>query len=146
MKDYYVYVAMPSLRRLDLGGNRLGYGVVPIPNDLAKLQGLEYLCAVPCSLWCPFKFAMIPSLPGCRAVVLRSLWRTNTPSPAWRCLPSVACGLFAHESGGHAPNAHAETSPTTPLWESCPPSALAARACQASSTCAPLQLPCAFSI
>jgi hypothetical protein len=45
VKDYYVYESMSELKRLDLSHNKLGYGVAPIPNGLAKLKNLEYLCA-----------------------------------------------------------------------------------------------------
>jgi hypothetical protein len=45
VKDNYVYENLFELRRLDLSHNKLGYGVAPIPNDLAKLQKLEFLCA-----------------------------------------------------------------------------------------------------
>lgn len=42
-KDNYVYTNLPQLTRLDLSGNELGYGVVPIPNSIHKLINLEYL-------------------------------------------------------------------------------------------------------
>jgi hypothetical protein len=43
VKDYYVYQSLSGLKRLDLSNNKLGYGVAPIPNDLAKLTSVEYL-------------------------------------------------------------------------------------------------------
>lgn len=45
IKDNYVYENLPLLRNLNLRGNQLGYGVAPIPNDIAKLTNLNYLCA-----------------------------------------------------------------------------------------------------
>eukprot|EP00892_Ulva_mutabilis_P012396 jgi/Ulvmu1/9529/UM053_0018.1 len=42
-KDNYVYENLPQLKRLDLSGNELGYGVAPIPNSVHKLINIEYL-------------------------------------------------------------------------------------------------------
>jgi hypothetical protein len=44
VKDNYVYASMTELRKFDISDNNIGYGVAPIPNDLSKLQKVEYLC------------------------------------------------------------------------------------------------------
>ncbi|NJR43499.1 MAG: hypothetical protein HC767_13410 [Akkermansiaceae bacterium] len=45
IKDNFIYENLPMLRNFNFRGNQLGYGVAPIPNDIAKLLNLEYLCA-----------------------------------------------------------------------------------------------------
>lgn len=51
-KDNYIYENLTRMKRLDLSGNELGYGVAPIPNSVHKLLKLEYLCDLCCSR-CP---------------------------------------------------------------------------------------------
>lgn len=52
-KDNYIYENLTRMKRLDLSGNELGYGVAPIPNSVHKLLNLEYLCDLCCSSCLP---------------------------------------------------------------------------------------------
>lgn len=64
VKDNFVYASMTELRMLDLSDNNIGYGVAPIPNDLSKLQKVEYLCAPTTGrAWQPVGVFTAPFLP-----------------------------------------------------------------------------------
>lgn len=114
-----MYANLPFLRNFNVRGNQLGYSVAPIPNDLAKLTAIEYLCAASTLLVlfysvlsaCPDVFSCILKCLGayatyvavlCCTIADRMVHGTRCSIPGidcvWYCIVETVVGFGANSA------------------------------------------------